>query len=123
MQYPQLTQKALGCFENNVPFVLFSIPGSNSITGIFQKDVHTSLPNESLEDSFIFSPFNLQQENYRIPLENSDSYNCMLNLKEEEISPQTITINPAPAAKRTSRILTVWSEGAPLTDASVEKED
>ncbi|RDK87045.1 isochorismate synthase [Marinirhabdus gelatinilytica] len=93
MQYPQLTQKALGCFENNVPFVLFSIPGSNSITGIFQKDVHTSLPNESLEDSFIFSPFNLQQENYRIPLENSDSYNCMLNLKEEEISPQTITID------------------------------
>jgi len=37
-------------------------------------------------------------------------------------SPQTMTMNSAPAQSRTSRTLIVWPEGAPLSAGSVEKE-
>ena len=37
-------------------------------------------------------------------------------------SPQIITMNSAPAARRTSRTLTEWPEGAPRSDGSVENE-
>ena len=38
------------------------------------------------------------------------------------MSPQTMTTNSAPAASRTSRTLTTWSDGAPRSAASVENE-
>src|SRR5215207_10620599 len=38
------------------------------------------------------------------------------------MSPQTTTMNSAPAARRTSRIGTTWSTGAPFRLGSVEKE-
>ena len=37
-------------------------------------------------------------------------------------SPQTATMNSAPAARRTSRTLSVWPLGAPRAAGSVEKE-
>ena len=37
-------------------------------------------------------------------------------------SPQTMTMNSAPAASRTSRMLRVWPLGAPRAAASVENE-
>jgi hypothetical protein len=37
-------------------------------------------------------------------------------------SPQITTMNSAPAARRTSRTLTVWPLGAPRAPGSVEKE-
>ena len=39
------------------------------------------------------------------------------------MSPQIITTNSAPAARRTSRTLTTWSSGAPRSAASVENDD
>ena len=39
------------------------------------------------------------------------------------ISPQIITTNSAPAARRTSRTLTTWSLGAPRVAALVVNED
>ena len=38
------------------------------------------------------------------------------------MSPQTITMNSAPAARRTSRTFTVWPDGAPFSDGSVEND-
>ena len=38
------------------------------------------------------------------------------------MSPQIITMNSAPAARRTSRTFTTWPEGAPRSCGSVENE-
>ena len=38
------------------------------------------------------------------------------------MSPQIITTNSAPAASRTSRMLTTWPDGAPRSCGSVENE-
>ena len=37
-------------------------------------------------------------------------------------SPHTMTTNSAPAASRTSRMLTTWPDGAPRSIGSVENE-
>ena len=38
------------------------------------------------------------------------------------MSPQTMTTNSAPAARRTSRTFTTWPDGAPRRLASVAKD-
>ena len=38
------------------------------------------------------------------------------------MSPHTTTMNSAPAASRTSRMLTLWPDGAPRSLGSVENE-
>ncbi len=76
MQYPQFAQKVVVHFEKKLPFVLYSLPDSNEIVGIFQNN-NTLITSELLqENGFVFAPFDSKQQKLQIPLESSDMFIC-----------------------------------------------
>jgi isochorismate synthase len=48
-------------FQNNLPFVIYSKPNINSITGLFQKNNHFYFSENFTEKGFVFAPFDGKQ--------------------------------------------------------------
>ena len=59
--------------EQQLPFVLFCKPNSDTIIGLFQKNDHLYFLDTFDEKGFVFAPFDSEQIPY-IPLEYSDIY-------------------------------------------------
>jgi isochorismate synthase len=76
MQYPQLAEKALLHFEKKMPFVLYSLPDSSEIIGVFQKDSNLYLAELLDESAFVLAPFDTKGNVVQIPKETSDIEVC-----------------------------------------------
>lgn len=100
MQYPQLSQNALEHFEKKLPFVLYSLPDSNSITGIFQNNLAINSSSNLLKDSFVLAPFDLQEELLQIPFADSEVITCE-EIPEFPLNEIETTINESPLDKET----------------------
>jgi isochorismate synthase len=48
-------------FQNNLPFVIYSKPNINSISGLFQKNNHFYFSENFTEKGFVFAPFDGKQ--------------------------------------------------------------
>ena len=48
-------------FQNNLPFVIYSKPNINSISGLFQKNSQLYLTEDFTEKGFVFAPFDGKQ--------------------------------------------------------------
>lgn len=76
MQYIEFAQKALDHFEKKLPFVLYSMPDTPEIVGIFQKNTNLNTSQLLLENGFVFAPFKLNGEILQIPKESSELLVC-----------------------------------------------
>lgn len=59
-------------FNEKIPFVIFSLPESKSVTTYLQKDIELYDTAAFEEDCFVFTPFDYQKHSYCIPLKKSD---------------------------------------------------
>ncbi len=76
MQYSQLAQKALEHFELKLPFVLYSLPDSESLTGMFQHTLDLDSTGNLLRDGFILAPFDLRKKLFQISVTDSEVIHC-----------------------------------------------
>ncbi|WP_432410904.1 isochorismate synthase [Rasiella sp. SM2506] len=76
MQYPQLAQKIVFHFEKNLPFVLYSLPDSAEIVGIFQRNANLITSQLLQENGFVFAPFDSKNKIVQIPMDLSEMFVC-----------------------------------------------
>lgn len=60
------------------PFAVFSKPGSNSVTGVFQKDAEAHFLTDFNQQGFVFAPFNGDERCF-IPADASDVFSVQFN--------------------------------------------
>ncbi|MAZ73119.1 MAG: isochorismate synthase [Flavobacteriaceae bacterium] len=76
MLYSQLVEKVLGHFEQNLPFVLYSLPDVAEIVGIFQNNDDYNTSQVLHENGFAFAPFHSHNETVQISLKSSEMILC-----------------------------------------------
>lgn len=76
MQYSQLSQKIVEHFEKKLPFVLYSMPNTNTIIGVFQKTNSPTSTENLFEDSFVLAPFNVTEQSFQISIRTSVVVRC-----------------------------------------------
>jgi isochorismate synthase len=76
MQYSQLSQKTVEHFEKKLPFVLYSMPNTNTIIGVFQNTCSPTSAENLFEDSFVLAPFNTAEQLFQISIRASEVLCC-----------------------------------------------
>lgn len=76
--------------EQQLPFVLFCKPNSETIIGVFQKNDHLYFLDSFEEKGFVFAPFDAHQIPY-LPLEHSDIYTENVTNTDSYLNPQEPT--------------------------------
>ncbi len=66
-----LSKNATTYLNSKKPFVLFSLPEQREVTGYFQKDTTRFHFEETMQDGFIFQPFQMGTDGYAIPVEHA----------------------------------------------------
>lgn len=59
-------------YQNNLPFVVYSMPNNKVLKGVFQKDDTLHTIKDYTEQGFVFAPFNDENDSVLIPLEYSN---------------------------------------------------
>ncbi|MBV1924689.1 MAG: isochorismate synthase [Flavobacteriaceae bacterium] len=72
MSYYSLIEKVKAHFVENLPFVLYSLPDSDTITALFQENTMLCKTDDFSSDSFVFAPFDYEEEAICIPKESSE---------------------------------------------------
>lgn len=76
MQYSELFKKLITHFEKNLPFVLYSMPNTNTIHGVFQNTLTPIIAENPFEDSFVLAPFNAAEQLFQISIPASVVVRC-----------------------------------------------
>jgi len=89
-EFIHILQKISSHFNEQMPFVMYSLPESKLVTTYLQKDAELYATEEFEENCFVFTPFNYQKKSFCIPLEKSDAFetdfiNESIQKKEVEI--------------------------------------
>lgn len=91
MDYNLLIEKMAKQYSEKLPFVVFSLPESNSLNTFFQKDVQLCTAENLTENGFIFAPFNYKDTSYFIPENDSESLQCDFINHKIELVPVSIS--------------------------------
>lgn len=78
-------------FANKLPFVIFSLPESDTVQVILQKDAEVYNTETYAEECFVFAPFDYQDKAFCIPKEKGKSFEFKMEHKTidfEEVSIQ-----------------------------------
>lgn len=95
MTSEQLFEKAAVQFRAQKPFVLFSYPNHQEITGFFQKNTNTYEYDERMCPSFVFQPFHLDRSGLIIPREFSEEDTAMFHPGGRKLAPFQVNSNSA----------------------------
>jgi isochorismate synthase len=79
MDYSQLLELATKHYERKLPFVMYSLPESDEISIMAQKDDALHITSDYQDRCFVFSPFDYQNEAYCIPADRSDMHETTLD--------------------------------------------
>lgn len=90
MTYYSLIEKVTTHFTENLPFVIYSLPDSDTISVLFQKNKALCKTEDFSKDSFVFAPFDYDNEAICIPKELSESFEIPFN--STSIGPQDIVL-------------------------------
>jgi isochorismate synthase len=74
MTYDSLIEKVNSHFIGNLPFVIYSLPDSTIISVLFQKNSKLCKTEDFIEDSFVFAPFQYENNAHCIPKELSEVF-------------------------------------------------
>ena len=74
MTYNSLIEKVNSHFTKSLPFVIYSLPDSDTISISLQKDKILNNTGDFTTESFVFAPFDYKDEANCIPKELSESY-------------------------------------------------
>lgn len=74
MTYNYLIEKVNSHFADSLPFVIYSLPDSDSISVLLQKDNILYNTGDFTTESFVFAPFDYKDEANCIPKELSESF-------------------------------------------------
>lgn len=107
MQYSQLVEKALAQYNEKLPFVLYSLPDSSEITGIFQSNADRTIAELSQENGFVLAPFDSKKQKLQIPMKGSEILTC-IDLPPVLETKKAVTISERVADKE--KHLTVTSK-------------
>lgn len=88
MEFTVLLQKVKNHFKDQLPFVIYSLPDTDDVTVMFQKDTILYETEDFLENSFVFTPFNFSEKAYCIPHAKSEVVNSKYG-KEEVVRVKT----------------------------------
>lgn len=58
-------------YHKKLPFVVYALPDSDHLTGVFQSDLHPTNATDSNGDRFVFAPFLSEEKSLYIPFEHS----------------------------------------------------
>lgn len=89
MEYNLLLNKIADHYKNNLPFMLFSLPKSESVSGFFQKDRSIYTTDSFSEPGVILAPFDLRKVTYLIPSKSAEIVESKFpieNIKQQEIA-------------------------------------
>ncbi len=56
-EFTHILQKVSDHFNEKIPFVIYSLPGSKNVTAYLQKDTELYATKEFEENCFVFAPF------------------------------------------------------------------
>jgi len=73
-EFTHILHKISNHLNEKLPFVIYSLPESKSITAYLQKDAELYNTSAFEEDCFVFAPFDYQENSCCIPLEKSDIF-------------------------------------------------
>ncbi|SRX75955.1 isochorismate synthase [Aequorivita antarctica] len=91
MDYNLLIEKLLKHHSKNLPFVVFSLPESNSMNAFFQKDMQLCTVNKLTENGFVFAPFDYKDTTFFIPENDSESLQCEFINHNIELTSVTVS--------------------------------
>ncbi|MDC8001596.1 isochorismate synthase [Aequorivita todarodis] len=90
MDYKLLTEKISKHYSKKLPFVVFSLPESNSLNAFFQKDAKQITIEKLTENGFVFAPFDSKETSFFIPEKDSESLQCEFIKHNVEVMPVAI---------------------------------
>lgn len=79
MTYHSLIEKVNFHFAENLPFVIYSLPDSDTASVLLQKNSELCKTEDFLTESFVFAPFIYKNKAYCIPHELSDYFEFPYN--------------------------------------------
>jgi len=94
MDYASLLNKLTSHYNVQLPFVLFSLPESDSVSMCLQNDSELYDTECYTEECFVFAPFDYHEKAYCIPLEKGDAFKVDYN--KENITEKEINTNDNP---------------------------
>lgn len=77
-------------YQKKIPFVIYSLPGSDKMLGMFQNDIAFHTTNNFKKDGFIMSPFQHKENMLFIPENKSELIEATLFADELDKEPVTI---------------------------------
>jgi len=90
MNYKLLIGKISKHYNKKLPFVVYSMPESNSLNAFFQKDAKHFTAEKLSENGFVFAPFDSKENSFFIPENNSESVQCEFIKHGIELTPVAI---------------------------------
>lgn len=95
MEYSALLEKITSQYKNKVPFSIYSLPDSDTITCYFQKKNEIIEGNCFLEQDMLFAPFDSEKPLYCIPANKADV--LTMPFPKDSISQQEVVIEETEA--------------------------
>jgi isochorismate synthase len=95
MEYLKLLDSISKQHKRNLPFVLFSLPESEEISYMAQKDDKLYSTVDYQDQCFVFSQFDYHEEAYCIPADRSEVFETILNRDAIDINEIEIDEDPS----------------------------
>ncbi len=93
MDFNQLIGKISQQYNNELPFVIFSMPESESATVLLQKNNLLYTEVDLTENGFVFAPFEPKEAVIYIPENDSESFTCQFIKEPVDLSPVVVIKN------------------------------
>lgn len=90
MDFNLLIEKISQHHIEKLPFVIFSLPESENVNVLLQKNNHTNKIETLRDNGFIFAPFENTDTTLYIPENEAESYVCQLVKDDVDLSPVAI---------------------------------
>ncbi len=87
MDFRQLIGKISQQYKDELPFVIFSMPESESATVLLQKNNRLYTDVKLTENGFVFAPFEYKETVFYIPENDSESLQCQLLKEGVDLTP------------------------------------
>ena len=91
MEYKLLIEKISKHYCKKLPFVVFSLPESDSLNAFFQKDVKQITVEKLTENGFVFAPFDFKDTSFFIPQNGPESLKCEFVKHDIKLTPIAIS--------------------------------
>ncbi|SRX54938.1 isochorismate synthase [Aequorivita sp. CIP111184] len=91
MDFNLLIEKASKQYKNELPFVIFSMPESESATILLQKDNHFYTDVKLTNNGFVFAPFEYKETVFYIPENDSEIFHCQYLKEDIDLNPVNVS--------------------------------